>query len=86
MEGAREGHPPDQCPHQGGRVYRLDFGEQRATQWKESVSVGLIWWREGVHIWAIRAVGKLVRGRWGIWFCGGGGVEIFNDGPLVRIN
>lgn len=25
---------------------------------------GLIWWREGMHGWAIRAVGKLVRGRW----------------------
>lgn len=29
---------------------------------------GLIWWREGLHGWAIRAVGELVRGPMGgIW-------------------
>lgn len=47
MEGACEGHPSDQRPHQGGRVYRPDFGEQCATQWKKPVSVGLILVGEG---------------------------------------
>lgn len=42
---------------------------------------GLIWWREGLHGWAIRGVGKLVRGPMG--FVGG---DIFMTVPRVRIN
>lgn len=48
---------------------------------------GLIWWREGVHGWAVRAVGKLVRGgRWGVWVLWGVGRDIFMTVPLVRID
>lgn len=48
---------------------------------------GLIWWREGLHGWAIRGVGKLVRGPMGgIWVMWGVGVDIFMTVPLVRIN